>query len=110
MRTERNPTDLRQNALDEEEADRQKRIAYDRQVQDMKWLMSTETGRRIMWDLLGFAGVHRDSFTGNSTTFYNEGRRSVGLHYTGLVTTLCPDLYCKMLIEANPTKDDSHAE
>ena len=45
----------------------------------MKWLMAHKPGRRIVWRLLGEAGVYRTSFTGNSETFFREGKRSLGL-------------------------------
>jgi len=43
-----------------------------------KVLVSAE-GRRFIWRILSVCGLYRNSFTGNSNTFYNEGQRSIGL-------------------------------
>lgn len=43
------------------------------------FVMGDRRGRHFVWLLLGDTGLFRDSFTGNSHTFYNEGKRSVGL-------------------------------
>ena len=42
-------------------------------------IMATKQGRNWMWWLLAQCGVFQTSFTGNSTTFFNEGKRQVGL-------------------------------
>lgn len=72
-----------------------------REVDDIKWLMGHEQGRRIAWRLLDKAGVYRTSFTGNSATFFNEGRRDIGLFLLGEVQSHCPDRFMMMLKEHN---------
>jgi hypothetical protein len=42
-------------------------------------IVENEDARAWLWDLMGFCGIARSSFTGNSTTFFNEGQRNVGL-------------------------------
>lgn len=42
-------------------------------------LLSTESGRWFLMRLLDATKVNAVCFTGNSKTFYNEGRRDVGL-------------------------------
>lgn len=51
----------------------------DREVADLKKVLSSPEGRRYVWRLMSAAGVFRTSFTGNSTTFFNEGKREIGL-------------------------------
>jgi len=63
------------------------------------WLMGNKRGRRIMWRLLEKTGVYRCSFTGNSTTFFNEGQRNVGLMLTAQIHEHAPDAYALMLKE-----------
>jgi hypothetical protein len=46
---------------------------------DLQWLMGFEQGRRIVHRILERAGLDRTSFTGNSTTFFKEGERELGL-------------------------------
>lgn len=67
----------------------------------MRWLMAHAQGRRIVWRLLDRAGVYRDSFTGNSTTFYNEGRRAMGLFVLEQLMDSCPEKYALMMNEQN---------
>ena len=50
-----------------------------KEIDDFKKVLSLPEGRRIMWKILSDAGVFRSSFTGNSTTFFNEGKRDIGL-------------------------------
>ena len=50
-----------------------------KEIDDFKKVLSLPEGRRIMWKILSDAGVFRTSFTGNSTTFFNEGKRDIGL-------------------------------
>ena len=70
-----------------------------RRDEDLRFVMSTETGRRFMWDLLGRTGLYQTSFTGNSETFFREGRRAVGLEQLAHITTACPTEYMAMMKE-----------
>lgn len=68
---------------DEEDAKKQK-AKDDRDFRqltiDFKDTFSSAHGRRVYRWLLGQCMVFETTFTGNSKTFYNEGRRSVGLN------------------------------
>jgi hypothetical protein len=58
-----------------EEAKKEKaRLAH-----DAKRVFGTEEGERIFWYLLDKCEMFTDVFTGNSRTFYLEGKRAVGL-------------------------------
>ena len=51
---------------------------------DLSWLMNDARGRRIVWELLAQCGVFQGSFTTNgSATFFQEGRRHIGLWLMG---------------------------
>lgn len=65
---------------EDEEAHRLRREA---ELDDIAWLMSEQRGRRIMYRLLEMTSVFKSSFTGNSQTFFNEGRRAVGTTLIG---------------------------
>lgn len=41
--------------------------------------LGSPAGRRVLSYLLNESGVFETSFTGNSRTFYNEGKRDIGL-------------------------------
>lgn len=70
------------------------------EIEDFKWLLAHKQGRRIAWRLLSKAGVFRTSMTGNSQTFFNEGRRDMGLWVLAEINEVSPDSYVQMLKEA----------
>ncbi|MBF8177814.1 Bbp19 family protein [Herminiimonas contaminans] len=70
------------NASDESQvADRKKKElrGRERELEDLRVVLSTKEGRRFYWKTLCDCGVFKSSFTGNSTTFFNEGKRDIGL-------------------------------
>ena len=91
------------NAADEESVRTRKRKdeqVRDRELHDMRSVMETVEGRRFVWRLLSQAGVFRTSFTGNSTTFFNEGMRNIGLIVMADVQEACADKYLEMMNES----------
>lgn len=93
------PRDIR--AIERAQADQASRekLARDQQVDDIKWLMDHAQGRRFMARLLEVTGTRKSSFTGNSTTFFNEGARSVGVLLTDEIIAITPENYLAMLKE-----------
>lgn len=108
--SERNPTDLSAQRAETARLEALQQQVHKRDQEDIKWLMSSQGGRRIMWGLLGRAGVFRSSFTGNSTTFFNEGQRNLGLIYLNLINEFCPDQYVTMAREAAEQGKAKNAE
>ena len=71
------------------------------EVADIKWLMSSARGRRIVNRQLQNAGVYRLSFNTNALQMsFNEGNRNAGLRLLAAITEHCPDRYSSMLEEA----------
>lgn len=66
-------------------------------------LMASKQGRSYTWWLLGLCGVFRTSFTGNSATFFNEGKRDIGLHVLADLQREFPEQYLQM------TKENANA-
>lgn len=93
------PRDIR--ALERQEQDQKVReqLARGQLEGDLAWLMNQAQGRRFMAYLLDLTGTQRSSFTGNSTTFFNEGARSVGLVLLDQVKAVALDDYFAMLKE-----------
>jgi len=88
----------------QQDAEKQQKLLADRYRDDVTHVMSSQQGRRVVWNLLSAAGVFKTSFTGdNNATNFNEGRRSEGLRLFSDVMGFCPDLYMLMAKEA---KDD----
>jgi len=65
----------------------------------LKDCLKTKQGRDFVWDILSVTGVFRSSFTGNAVTFFNEGRRDVGLQLLARITKLCPERLTEMMRE-----------
>jgi hypothetical protein len=63
-------------------------------------VMSTREGRHVIWKILEFTGPMQDGFTGNSTSFYNQGKQAAGKFLFGEMDRLCFDLYVEARTEA----------
>lgn len=59
-----------------DEADKRSR---DRLTLAAREVLGSENGRRLLFWLLNRTGVFASSFTGNSSTFFLEGKRSIGI-------------------------------
>lgn len=78
------------------------RLTQQSEAEDIKWLMSSKRGRRMVWRQLERAGVFRLSFNTNSMTMaFAEGARNEGLRLLSLIHGNCSELYATMLKEAN---------
>lgn len=70
-------------------------------LEDVRWLMSSARGRRIVWHDLEEAGVFRTSFNTNSMTMaFAEGQRNAGLKLLAEVMGAAPEQYQQMVKEA----------
>lgn len=99
MSQDHDPFDLRgQERAKAEQGDKAK-LQRHNEAEDMKWLMGSKRGRRIMWRLLEKTRIFRSSFTGNSETFFNEGMRNVGLMLMAQINETCPEQYTNMVQE-----------
>lgn len=93
------PTDIRAEDARAADAKAAASALSELEKNDLVWLMSQERGRRFIWRLLSRAGVFQSSFTGNSGTFFNEGRRDIGLWVLSSIMASCPEDFIKMLTE-----------
>lgn len=92
--------DKRANTAGDREREKERaRLKLEQHVADFRWLMNDPRGRRLMHDWLKDSGLYRKSYTGNSETYYLEGRRSFGLELLGEINTLTPDKFVTMLEE-----------
>jgi len=60
-------------------------------------LMASDAGRRFICAVLDQTGVFKSSFTGNSATFFLEGKRAVGLYIYQLLMTADPMAMQKLI-------------
>ncbi len=93
--------DLDEGASDAQNLAQRQKIenAIKTATDDIKWLMSSPRGRRIIWWLLDIAGVHRTSAPCDAGMAFREGGRNIGLQVHARVIEHCPDAYIQMLQE-----------
>lgn len=72
----------------------------ERELEALRNILSTYDGRAFLWRLLEECGIYTSSFTGNSTTFFNEGKRHVGLWTLNEIMDVNPNSYQQMRVEA----------
>jgi len=68
-------------------------------LDDTRRLASLPQGRSFIWHVLSLCELHSSSFTGNSRTFYNEGKRDVGLNLLQLLEEADPTIYPSLIME-----------
>lgn len=96
------PTDLNAQDRSRDDEATRRRLSAEVEGLDVKWLMGSKRGRRIVWRLLEQAGVFRLSFNTNAMQMaFNEGNRSYGNRTLDLIYRTCPELYTVMLKESN---------
>lgn len=99
--SEHDPLDIRGQERDAENNELQARLDRETEEADLKWLMSSKRGRRIIWRILDRAGVFKLSFNTNAMTMaFSEGSRNEGLRTLALIHALCPELYPVMIKES----------
>ena len=65
---------------------------------NVRRVAETEYGKEVIWEILGMCNIYGESFTGNSQTFFLEGKRSVGLEFLQLLEDSDPTLYPRLLL------------
>lgn len=75
-------------------------------------VLNTESGRRVMWDLLERCGVYRSVWEPSAKIHYNAGRQDMGHELMALLARTDVQLYLKMEHEARvrDARDDSERE
>ncbi len=82
---------------DLQELERKRR---ERDLNDVRKVLLSPEGRRLIWRLMSYARIFKPSYTGNSETFFNEGRRDVGLLILEEVMAAKPDSFTQMQKES----------
>lgn len=99
------------NSADEEHVKRRRVTEKDARQQamdDLNAVLGTPAGERVIWSILDACGVFRTSMTGNSQTFFNEGRRSVGLEIFAAINEADAAAFGRMV--ANARERDKRKE
>ena len=96
---------LVKNAADPQqikEAKQKEKLKRDVAADDLRKVMRTPEGRRVMWRLLARCGTQRISYIGHpyeTHTLFLEGERNVGLMLTADLVEACKEQYLLMLQE-----------
>jgi hypothetical protein len=85
-----------------EQAERKRKTANEQYALDMRWVMSTPAGRRVMWSLLGDLGLYRTPYAGEHTNAanFNMGQHSAALRLNAQLIEHSPDEHDLMAREA----------
>ena len=95
---------MQTNAADPRQLKEAKLTEKDRrknEVEDLKSLRALPAFRRFYWRYLQECGVFKSSFTGSSETFFNEGRRDIGLRMMADLNESNPAVYASLVTENN---------
>ena len=60
-------------------------------------IADTTQGREFLWWLFEICGVFTTSYTGNSDTYFNEGRRAVGNEVLHRLVEVRPEIFQAMI-------------
>lgn len=60
-------------------------------------ISDTPQGREFLWWLFEICGVFTTSYTGNSDTYFNEGRRAVGNEVLHRLVEVKPEIFQAMI-------------
>lgn len=97
----------RQNAADPEQlalARKEQERRREQERADLRAILDTPGGRRFIARCLQKCGVFASTFTGNSETFFREGRRSVGLELLDEVMAADEAAFITMVKESRQEK------
>jgi hypothetical protein len=106
--TSYDPTDLQSQEVAHAEKSARNKLEQQTEESDIRWLMSSKRGRRIVWRLLVQSGLFQSTFTANAMAMaFAEGKRFFGGTMLQTIHALCPELYPVMVKEQ---KHDRHAD
>jgi hypothetical protein len=100
------PLDLKGQEKRKSEKEIRDRLSRETEEADIKWLMGSRRGRRILWRLLDHTGVFRLSFNTNAMQMaFAEGNRNYGNRTLAAIHSTCPELYPLMIKEQANDRD-----
>lgn len=99
---------LVKNGSDEEQikkAEKKEAFKSHQNIDDIRFVLSTVQGRRVLKKYLEVCGVFRTSFSENvNQTLFLEGQRNVGLMLLNDINSADPMAYVKMINEGKEGK------
>ena len=80
-------------------AGRKARFKHDRELEDLKEVLSTKPGQRLIWRYIERCGVYTFASGDVGLVNFNEGRRSAGLEILKEVNEISPEVLISMMQE-----------
>ena len=77
---------------------------FDTLKADVAQVMSTASGRAIIWEILSMCGIYTDNATDANQGI--EGKRSIGIQILGLLEDTDPKIYPNLLITKQEEEND----
>lgn len=97
----RDPTDIKGQTAEQIETEAKKHARRETEKDDIKQVMASRQGRRLMWRLISLAGVYRSTWSPvHAEMARAEGRREFGVLLIDEVHAACPEQYEVMKREA----------
>lgn len=82
-------------------SDEEAKRAAERSAEDVRSVLKTRQGRRVLFRILGESRILHASFAQDpAVTAFNEGQRSVGLRLLATIHDADPTAFVRMLDEA----------
>lgn len=93
-------SDYEQEDIEKEEAagKTQEQIRQ-QELEDIRVMLRHKTGQRFFKRFFQEAGLFTSTFTGNSTGYFLEGQRNLGLKFFADVAEACPERIPQIVIE-----------
>lgn len=91
---------LVRNAADPDQvksARREERHATKSEIADMREVLSTEPGRRVIWEFIEYCGVFESSWVTGNEIYLMQGRREAGLKILGDVMKADQGVFLEMM-------------
>ncbi|EAM8673214.1 hypothetical protein BL252_06560 [Salmonella enterica] len=84
------------------ELERKRRDREQRDADDIRHVLSTDRGRRVVWWMLERGSVFATTFNADPhISAFNEGQRNLALALFSRVVASCPEQYLQMAEEAS---------
>lgn len=88
------------NPKEVKEAELKEKRGRARELEDVRFLLSTIQGRRFFWRYLGLCGLFRTSWEPSAKIHFNEGLRSASLMMLSDITEANEDAFLAMMKES----------
>lgn len=84
------------NEQEVRQAEQAAKVSQESFDSQLKYVLSSDQGKAVIWKILGDCRIFQTSFTGSSETFFLEGKRSIGLNILADIMRVDPESFVKM--------------